>query len=210
MSALTKMVDQTIFLIEKQKESCKYTVEAFKNFLAAIQKMQEGKQDQESRDTLQEVYNAVADQSEQYSSEIEEDISFLDAQLETMQTVAQEGDEVKSAELVRVLTDGEELPETKDFKEEVTQEATEAKGHFLAVIADLMGALEEESFDDLLAYVEQTAIAEGQEEEEGSECCGGKNEACCGEDAAPERAMCCGGKGDCGDACVCNEECGCA
>ncbi len=208
MSSLTKLVDQTVFLLETQKEARDYTVKAFKNFLAAIQKMQESKQDQEVKDTLQEIYNAIAEQSTEYSSEIEEDISFLDAQLETMNTVAQEGDEVKSTELARVLTDGEKLPETKDFKEEVNEEATEAKGHFLAVIDDLIAALEEENFEDLLAYVEQTNVTETETDE--GECCGGANEACCGEDAVETRSGCCGGKNDCGDACVCNEECGCA
>ncbi len=209
MSQLTKLVDQTTFLLEKQKESRDYTVDAFQKFLSAIQKMQEGKQDQEVKDTLQEIYDAVADQSEAYSSEIQEDISFLDSQLETMQTVAEEGDEAKSIELARVLTDGEKLPETKDFKEEVNEEATESKRHFLAVIDDLMGALEEESFDDLLAYIEKTNVAEGEAQGE-EECCGGANEACCGDDAVETRSGCCGGKNDCGDACVCSEECGCA
>ncbi len=208
MSQLTKLVDQTKFLLEKQKEARDYTVGAFKGFLAAIQKMLDERQDQETKDTLQEIYNAIADQSAQYSTEIEEDVSFLDAQLETMNTVAAEGDEVKSSELARVLTDGEKLPETKDFKEEVNEESTESKRHFLAVIDDLMGALEEESFDDLLAYVEQTNVAESETDED--ECCDGANEACCGDDAVETRSGCCGGKNDCGDACVCSEECGCA
>ncbi len=210
MSALTKLVDQTVFLLEKQKESRDYTVKAFQNFLTAIQKMQEGKEEKESKDTLQAIYSAVADQSAQYADEIEEDIAFLDAQLETIKAVVEEGDKVKSAELARVLMDGQEVPETKEFTEEVTQESAEAKRHFLAVVDDLMGALQEESYDDLLAYIEQTGVVdEGMADAEG-ECCAGANEACCGDDAKPERTVCCGGKDDCGDTCVCDEECGCA
>ncbi len=209
VSELTKLLEQTTFLLEKQRESRDYTVMAFNDFLREIETIQQERDDQTEHDTLQEIYNAVTEQSEKYTAEIDEDISFLDAQLETIQKIAGEGNNAKAIELVRVLMDGEEVPDTESFQQEVNEETDSAKRHFFAVIDDLKSALKEESFDELLTYIEQSGAFEG-EEEEGASCCGGANEACCGDAAAPERTKCCEGKSDCGDACVCDDNCGCA
>ena len=116
MSALTELLEQTKFLIEKQTESLEYTTSAFKSFLEAIEAAQQKRAGQAEEAILQDVYSAVADQSEKYSGEIEEDISFLDAQIETIQTIVEKKDDAKAVELVRVLMDGHEVPDTETFK----------------------------------------------------------------------------------------------
>ena len=188
VSDIVRLAEQTTYLIEKQQESREYTVEAFNAFLAAIESRKQEVETDQEKEKLQNVHDSVSEQSEQFASAIDDDVAFLESQLEAIKKIEEHDDEAKAAELTSLLLDGQEVPPTEEFKKEVEQEADAAKRHFLAVIDDLRNALDEGGYDDLLVYFQN--MEDGEEGEEIGQAC-------------------CSGSGSCGGKCTCNENCGC-
>jgi len=209
---IDKLIDQTNFLLEKQKESKDYCAKQFEEFLSLIEEeisQLDVSNDMERIGKLKSVADIINKQLGEFSEEIAADVSFLEDQLSAIKEISTYQDSEAAAKLIGVLMDGKEVPDTAKFKKDVESESVSSKESFIQVINDLKAALQEGGVDDLLAYLQSMQELDESEGLEVSlemddECCGGVNLM-----FGDEGTKCCGGKFDCGDACVCDNDCKC-
>ncbi len=201
-------MEQTIFLLEQQKESRVYCGNAFESFLTLIQEKMDAESDKDDKTKLEYIHGAVKNQSDRFTSEIDEDIEFLGGQVKALEAIGKEKDEEKVTKLVDTLMEGQKVTETETFKKEVAQESKQAKEHFLSVMADLATSLKEGGIDDLVVYFEDLIADQNDEEEFEDDDIELLPEEI--EETDEKKTECCGGDGSCGDKCVCDNSCGCS
>ena len=226
MNKLVQAIEQTEFLLQKQEESQAFCMEHFNDLLTTIAKTEktlESEGDAQNLAKLGEIEEYLSSYSSNYAEEIEEDIAFLASQLDALKNISAEKNETKKNELLDLMLDGRELPDTTQFKKEIEDDVESSKEEFLAATSDFKYAIEEGNFDELLAYLQELASEESvevededledDEEDEDEEDEGSSFDlfGCCDDsDSKDEKSSaCCGGKYDCGNDCVCNEDCAC-
>ncbi len=199
MSKLEKVIEQTTFLMEKQKQTHKECQAMFDDLLSFIDKKVEDLRDEEEIETLENIHDAIAGQVEQLSQDAKDDISFLMEHLKALNALKSMDDKKKAAELLNELIDEqEELLETSDFKDEVARESENAKQQLIAMVDDLKNALNEGNIQEVEVYLE--SLFGGEEDDSSVEYRDG-NESEYEEDEEGEEYSSCSG-------CDMNEGCG--
>lgn len=155
VSKLEKVIEQTTFLLEKQRQAHQECQAVFEELLSYINKKMEAIQDEEEVETLENIHDVLANQAEQLTEDAREDISFLTDHLKALKQIKDVSDPVKAEELLNALIDEqEELLETTDFMDEVSRESENAKQQLLAMVADLKNALDEGNTKEVELYLE--------------------------------------------------------
>jgi hypothetical protein len=158
-----EMVEQTKFLAEQQAISKEYCGEQFVQLIDFINKKIVKKGDDPEVKRYQEIANMIDLHYQSFLNEVEEDINFLKKQLVAAEAVESCPDSEKKKELLKLFLDGEDLLDTEQFKQEILQEAQEAKKTFKVVIDDLKLAIDEGNLDEVLVYLQE--MEEGREKE---------------------------------------------
>lgn len=207
MALLQSLIDQTVFLLEKQKEANKDCVAIFSGLLDVIKaKLEQHKVDSAERSALEQVHALISEQSETIKEEAQVDIDFLTEQLQALNQVktVEAKDPIKAKELLAMLVDeSEEVKDTDAFKQEVLDEAKASKENLMTMVTDIKDAITEGNAEEVAQYLESILSSED------SGCC--DDEECdddnCDDDDGMEAAdggcgSCngCSG-GGCGDSC---------
>lgn len=211
MSILQKLTEQTVFLLEKQKEANKDCAAIFAGLLDVIKsKLNQSKIDSGERAALEQVHALLSEQSETIKEDAQVDIDFLTEQLEALSQVktVEAKDPAKAKELLALLIDeSEEVKDTEAFKKEVIEEATASKENLMTMVTDIKEAITEGNAEEVAEYLESILSSEGDDvccddEECDDEECGDDEEGEEGEEAEGGCGSCkgCSG-GGCGSGC---------
>lgn len=174
MTTLDKLSEQTQFILSKQLETKKYFMDVFQDFLSSVldEKTNFEKAGQKNKAAkLQEIHDLAAGQMDRVSDELTKDIEYLEGNIEAVNKIKQERDIAKRNELVNLLLEDQELPETEQLKIDVESEIEASKEDFSFLIGDLKAALQEGEIDDVLASLRnmETGISASGEEDEDDE-----------------------------------------
>ena len=197
MSILQKLTEQTVFLLEKQKEANKDCIVIFSGLLDVIKsKLQQPKIDATERTALEQIHALLSEQSETIKEEAQVDIDFLTEQLQALNQVktVEAKDPVKAKELLAMLVDeNEEVKETEAFKKEVIDEAKASKENLMTMVTDIKEAITEGNAEEVAQYLESILSSEG-------------DDSCCDDEECDDEA--CGEteKADCGDCKGCSDD----
>lgn len=174
MSRLETLIEQTTFLLEKQEEVKHECEQLFRDFLSFLQeKINDFNSESEQSQGLEKVYDMVSGHAQKITDEAQEDIDFLQEQLDALHEIAQIEDAARSKELLNALIDdSEELPDTEEFKENVLLESVDAKRSLLAMLDDVKDALREGDIKEVELLLEaMLQDQEGTEDEYHDEEC---------------------------------------
>jgi hypothetical protein len=168
VSKLEKVIEQTTFLLEKQRQAHQECQTVFEDLLAYVTKKIDAAHDEEEVETLENIHDILAGQAEQLTEDAGGDISFLTEHIKALKKIREVKDAAKATELLNALIDEqEEILETTDFKDEITRESEVAKDQLLAMVADLKDALEEGNSKEVELYLE--SLFQGEEDADGCE-----------------------------------------
>ncbi len=202
MSKLDTLIDQTSFLIEKQKDAVQDCLALFGDLLATVDKrVKQVDAKAPEAESLKEVRDLLAEQAEQIKQGSQEDIDFLTEQLKTLQQIKTVNDPAKAKELLQMLLDEDvEIKDTVAFKKEVAEESAISRQNLVVMLNDIKDAIQEGNAQDVAVYLESILNDEegdddGDDEEEScdDECCG---KSCGG--AKKGKKSCGGCDADCG------------
>lgn len=221
MAKIDTLIDQTVFLLDKQRDVQRDCDTIFKDLLAVIQikLAQASKQAPEEVEQLEKVIDLIAEQAEKISEEAQVDIDFLAEQLEALEKIKSVKDPIKARELLNMLIDeNEEIKDADLFKKEVTEEVQISKQNLLTMVSDIKEAIKEGSAKDVALYLESIIMEESgddneslddDEEECADDCSCGLNEGgkcLCSKKMSDNHG--CGGCKGCGNGGGCGTGCG--
>jgi hypothetical protein len=192
--SLETLIEQTDFLLGKQKEAQKDCLEIFGGLLDAVQKklvLVKGQAEEVA--ALKKVHKLVSEQIERVQEDTQSDIEFLTEQLSALREIGNIKDKKKIQELVsQMIDDSADIKETAAFKKEVEDESKVSRQNLVTLVNDIREAVSEDSAKDVALYLESIlGEEETEEDEEDGECCGG--------DCHDEEASCKGcSRGCCG------------
>lgn len=211
MLKIEPLIEQTAFLLEKQKEMQRDCSQIFKDFLETIDlKIKATKLAEDARH-LEKIYSIVTTQAEGFEKEAQEDIAFLTEQHKMLTQIQAMGDKEKAAEVLRMaVEDMEEIEDTEEFKKNVDEDLQVSKRNLLVMIDDLKAALAEGSAEEVAGVLdawlaEQDACGCGDDctcddscgeddQKEFNSCCGCKSKECCSDEDANACRDCCSEK----------------
>ena len=186
MAKIDELVEQTSFLLDKQKE----TKEFFENSLALFldlfgseQDKAEGLKKVELLECFQRVRLLLEKLDGKALEQLEEDIVFLEEQLGAIKQIQNMPDEKKVAQLGSLLIeDDSKVTDTKVFKKTIEQEAEQAQQEFQVMIDDIKSVLLEDGVQELEILLEAHLSTEENrsEEEEEEDLCSDCSSACSG------------------------------
>jgi hypothetical protein len=189
--SLETLIEQTDFLLGKQKEAQKDCLEIFGSLLDAVQKkMEQVKGQTEEVEGLTKVHTLISSQIEQVHEDTQSDIDFLTEQLSALHEIEKIKDKKKVQELVAQMVDNnDDIKETSAFKKEVEDESKISRQNLVTLVHDIREAVTDGSAKDVALYLE-SILGEEEETEEDGECCGdchdeeesckGCSHGCCG------------------------------
>jgi hypothetical protein len=192
--SLETLIEQTEFLLGKQKEAQKDCLEIFGVLLDVVQKkMAKVKGQAEEVEALGKVHTLVSEQIERVQEDTQSDIEFLTEQLQVLNEVGKIKDKKKAQELIsQMIENADDIKETSVFKKEVEDESKISRQNLVTLVNDIREAVSEGSAKDVALYLESILGEEEADEDEDGECCGGdchdEEESCKGCSRG-----CCGG-----------------
>jgi hypothetical protein len=201
---LETLLEQTEFLLGKQKEAKKDCVEIFSGLRDEVgKKLEQVKGQPENLEALNKIYTIISQQVERIEEDSQADIDFLGEQLRALREIEQIKDKKKSQEVLKQIVDeNEEFKETEEFKKEVSEEAALSRQNLMVLVGDIRDAINEGSAKDVALYLESIlGEEEGESDEEDEEC----DDECCGGSCREEESSC-GGCRRSGGSC-CEDEC---
>lgn len=197
VSKIALLIEQTMFLIAVEKQAFLAVKAKMSALLSTIQEKIAQYKDQESKETLESISNNVQIQLKEMEEDMQEDVSFLETQLQTMQEISKvEDPERREALSDMVLAEAGELLSMIDFKKQVEDQSTSAQEEFFSMIEDMENAIQEGKEEELLLLMESM---------ENEVCCDDENcENECDENECPNESC----EGEC-DECYDdeNDEC---
>lgn len=167
---VSDLIEQTNFLLTKQHQSTKDFNQLFDAFLASLRKVLDsevvGSDDHAS---LERIYDLVSERAEVITQEAQEEIGFLEEQLDALREVSKIGDAKRSQELLSELigdddTDG--MLTTQELKDRVEADYVAAREGLVAVLDDMQAAIEERDFVTLETMLLSDIDEDGEEEDE--------------------------------------------
>jgi hypothetical protein len=211
LKRLEALIEQTDFLLEKQNEALAESERIFGEMASDVEEMLKNKSIQgQELTSLNNILTMIKDHLENVNEQMQEDIDFLTEQLAALKHITAIPDQAKAKELLNLMIDeDEEILETEEFKENVTQESATSKQNLISIIDDLKAALKENKFREIELFLEalsQEEDEETEETEEESDC------ECCESKCNSKKKSCCSGvdifKCACGDdKCTCGDDC---
>lgn len=191
MAHIEQLAEQTAFLLDKQKEAYVECSRELTSLLNLIKEKQTEEVDEEAVASLSSVYENLAKQSQEIRTSIQDDIDYLEGQLDAIKKAHAIADPVRRAEIERMLVeDAGELQDTAEFKAEVSADAEESKKSLFAMIDDIKNALNEGGAEELeMLFAAMDDEADSEETEMEGSCCSRKN---CSEDEEDDE--CCESK----------------
>lgn len=156
MTKVDNLIEQTVFLLEKQKEANRDCAQIFAGLLVVVdQKLAQSKGSADDVASLEKIRNLIAGQSEKIAEEAQLDIDFLNEQLHALKKIKEVKDPAKARELTDMLIDSsEEIKDTAAFKKEVTDESAISKENLMSMINDIKDAIKEGNMQDVAMYLE--------------------------------------------------------
>lgn len=205
---LETLIEQTDFLLEKQKEAQAEFEQIFAELANNVEEQLKAKnlstQDSKSLNNIQTI---IQDHTGKVAEQMQEDIDFLTEQLTALKHVASIPDAAKAKELLNMMIDeNEEILETEEFKENVNQESTLSRQNLASIISDLKDALKEGKTHDVELFLEalqseEESDDEGECDESDCHCCASKCNS--QKDSSGVDIF----KGICDDDCDCDDDC---
>lgn len=200
LKRLEALIEQTDFLLEKQNEALVESEKIFGSMATEVEEKLKSKSiSAQDLKSLNNIHTMIKEHLENVAEQMQEDIDFLTEQLTALKHIAAIPDQKKAKELLNMMIEeDEEILETDEFKENVTQESVASKQNLISIIDDLKSALNEDKFRDVELFLE-ALCADEEESEEESEC------GCCESKCGSNKKGCCSGvdifKGSCDDDC---------
>ncbi len=189
MSKIALLIEQTMFLVAVEKQAFLAVKAKMNTLLARIQEKLTQYKDQESRETLESIAKNIQTQLTEMETDMQEDVSFLETQLHTMQEISKIEDATRREELSHlVLAEAGELLSMIDFKKQVEEQSISAQEDFFSMIEDMENAIQEgkeeellllmESMDDEICCDDESCENECEENECSNESCEGECDEC--------------------------------
>lgn len=212
MIRIDDLIEQTTFLLEKQKDSQQDCLAIFQDLLAAAKEKlgQIRSENPEEAEHLEQVCVLISDQKENISEDSQVDIDFLTEQLQALQKIQAMEDSEKARLLLNMIVDeNEEMKDTESFKKEINEEAAISKQNLLTVINDLKEAIKEGSAEDVATYLGSIMSGEGDDQDgDDFDDEDGEHDDEDGCDDEEEEGGSCGGCKGCGTGGGCGSGCG--
>ncbi len=171
MSRLEKLAEQTNFLLEMQKKAQKETNEVFSTLLDFLnEKVKSYSDDAERKALVEEISDILSGHAQQFTDEVQEDIEFLGEQAEALNQIKKIEDPEKTKEmLASMIEESEELPETEEFKKNVSEEYMLSKKNLLDMVEDIKASIEEGELKQVKLFLEALLSEQDNELENISE-----------------------------------------
>ncbi|MBD3273606.1 hypothetical protein GF385_04635 [Candidatus Dependentiae bacterium] len=166
---IQKILEQTDFLVEKQKELFKFVSEVYSNILNNIEEKISKESDESILDDLKSIKEKISEHSKKLSEQIKEDIDFLGEQQKAITQIKDMQDKDKAAELLNMLVEKDEkLLDTQEFKQQVEQDLLASTNELKAMEQDLLNSLKENKIRELKLMLE--AVQEHEKDIQDEEC----------------------------------------
>lgn len=167
VSKITTLLEQTLFLVEKEKEAFLEISKRMDLLFSLLQEKIGQFKDEESKETLVAIEKHLIAHFDEMKNSMKEDVAFLEQQLQTMKQVSLIDDEQRRNELAEMIIHeaGELLP-TETFKKNIEEQSQMSRDEFFAMIQEMEDAIQEGKEEELLLLMESA----DEEDEEG--CCG--------------------------------------
>jgi hypothetical protein len=174
MSQIEVIQDQTKFLLETYEKMLAFYKKEFESLYAEIEAEQEKAEKVSAGKELvsfQNVFSILSLYEKETVGQAQEDVEFLKEQLGVIDQIAQIEDKEKAQELTQMLLEeGDELPETAQFKVDAEQDCLEAQEGFSLMINDIKEALIEDGIIELERMLEAHREEIDQESGSDEEC----------------------------------------
>lgn len=170
MVKLNTLIEQTSFLIDKQKDAMQDCIEMFNDLLSTVDaQMKKAPKNSELAENLTQVSDLIGEQLKLIKEDAQGDIDFLKEQLEALQSIKAVDDPKKAKALLEAIIDeDEEIKDTAVFKKEVTEESVASRQGLATMINDIKDAIKEGNAKEVVLYLESILSAdnEGSEDED--------------------------------------------
>ncbi len=166
---LETIVHQTTFLLDKHRTTREECEELFDGFLEQLKKKSsEAKERGDEKDArnLDLSFEVISRHADQFTEEAQEDIEFLEKQLESIQQVQSLGDTGKEEQLADVLLDGDEILDTAQFEKDVQSDCVSCTRGVESMVDNFETVLDEEGPHALALLLEAMDDAENQRQQE--------------------------------------------
>jgi hypothetical protein len=181
---LNSLMEQTTFLLEKQKELFDKTSKVFGGmFEVAEKKLKSIDQNARKQDAedLKAIQKFVSDHKQKSAHGIQEDIEFLNEQIAALAQIKSIEDGSKREELLdMVIPKEEKIPDTAAFKKMITDDLASNFRDLDLMFDDMKSAIEEDDIHEIKLLLE--AIKDQEEnqehEEHGCSSCSGCKQSC--------------------------------
>lgn len=211
MSQLDILIEQTEFLLEQHKIAKDDCTKIFSDLLAVVEnRMERTSQQEAEHEVLTRVHDLLSGQAQHATSDTQEEIEFLNAQLQAFKELKASDDSAMRDETVKTMLEGvDALEDTATFKKGIMEETVLARQNLLAIANDMKDALEEGSAEEVESYLK--AILDGEDDEDGDcddcqDCDEDDCQGCCGDDKV-DQDTCCSKKND--ESSCCSSKKGC-
>lgn len=199
MSKLEILLEQSAFLLEKQKEAQKECASIFADFLAMVDKKAKNVSDPEDARGLEKIHELIVEQAKKFDEETQEDVDFLVEQTAMLENVRKISDKEKAKEVMDLMIDeDEELLSTEELKRNVIEEGELSKENLLNMIEDIKEALNEGSIKEVELLLEtfvqdqEDLDEECDEDDEDCDCDDCNEDDCSCSSKSGDKAGCCG------------------
>ncbi len=162
---LSLLIDQSNFLIEKQKEAQDDGRALFEGLIFFIEEKIGQESDKDKIQHLKEVGEMFVSQAQDVQDAIDDDIEYVAEQKEGLIELRDKvsDSERKKELLYSIVDEGDEISPIDEFKEEVIREAESSKAHLSAMIEDFKSALEEDKIEEVKLHLQ--AMFDSEEDE---------------------------------------------
>lgn len=179
MLRLEALLEQTAFLLDKQKEAKEESSKIFSDLLSFFEEKLDHVSGDEKKE-IEKTHDLLSGHSQSMVDEMQGDIDFLGQQLHALQEIKKIGDPEKEKELLSSLLDeDEEILDTEEFKKDLIDEAALSRRNLIAMVDDVKQMINEGKAQDVALLIEAML----QEEEPGSDpsdACSGCEPKSCG------------------------------
>lgn len=175
MSKLETLLEQTSFLLEKQKEVKHETHRIFSELLAFVeQHLRKNAPGSDTAQILQKIHDLLSGHAQRLADEAQEDVRHLQENLEALLQIKEMSDPEKADELLASFMedDYDDLPDVASFKKDVIDELSHSKSSLLAMVEDVKEAIKEGEAEEIALLLEAIAAeheAEGNDEDDHEE-----------------------------------------
>ncbi len=169
---LNVVVEQTDFLLGKQKELYKFIEKVYTDILNLLASKISEQNDQDILNDLEALNKKISDHYNDISSDIKEDISFLEEQVNAIVQVKDVADDAKAEELLNMIISKDDvLVEMDKFKQQVEQDLGNSMRELEHMSEDLINAISEGKVKDLRLMLEAVESHEKDLEDNSSQEC---------------------------------------